>query len=171
MARRSGRLSSNGDKTQSRHKRVLSGNAETQTSTKRARQQQVDSDHSQLFDDEDISSEEEVSEFDDDQNVSASSAAATDDDDDEESDFAAPSKGTKTARGRVSVASPDQPNQHVWKPGVKTGLGPGRQVIIKKPKPRAAGSTPYTDETLHPNTLLFLDELKANNNREWLKSK
>jgi uncharacterized protein (TIGR02453 family) len=42
-------------------------------------------------------------------------------------------------------------------------------VIIKKPKARPAGKIPYTDETIHPNTLLFLQDLKANNNREWLK--
>lgn len=53
----------------------------------------------------------------------------------------------------------------------KLGLGPGKQVIIKKPKARPAGSTPYTDETIHPNTLLFLADLKVNNNREWLKCK
>lgn len=57
------------------------------------------------------------------------------------------------------------------KPGVKTGLGPGTQVIIKKPKARAAGDTPYSDETIHPNTMLFLKDLAANNSRQWLKSK
>jgi len=57
------------------------------------------------------------------------------------------------------------------KPGVKTGLGPGTQVIIKKPKARDAGDTPYSDETIHPNTMLFLKDLAANNNRQWLKSK
>ncbi|KAF2773684.1 hypothetical protein EJ03DRAFT_245772, partial [Teratosphaeria nubilosa] len=53
--------------------------------------------------------------------------------------------------------------------GGKTGLGPGTQLIIKKPKPRPTGSTPYLDDTIHPNTLLFLTDLKANNRREWLK--
>lgn len=57
------------------------------------------------------------------------------------------------------------------RPGVKTGLGPGTQVIIKKPKARDAGDTPYSDETIHPNTMLFLKDLAANNNRQWLKSK
>ncbi|KAF2209280.1 hypothetical protein CERZMDRAFT_47237, partial [Cercospora zeae-maydis SCOH1-5] len=47
--------------------------------------------------------------------------------------------------------------------------GPGTQVIIKKPKARPAGKIPYRDDTIHPNTLSFLTELKENNRREWLK--
>ena len=58
----------------------------------------------------------------------------------------------------------------LWRAGVTTGLPPGTQVIIKKPKARTAGKTPYTDSTIHPNTLLFLGDLKANNDREWFKS-
>ncbi|KAI9709961.1 MAG: hypothetical protein M1820_003039 [Bogoriella megaspora] len=59
--------------------------------------------------------------------------------------------------------------KELWRPGIKAGLGPGQQVIIKKPKAREAGSTPYRDDSIHPNTLLFLRDLKANNDREWLK--
>lgn len=55
------------------------------------------------------------------------------------------------------------------KAGVKTGLGPGTQVIMKKPKARSPGKVPYSDDTIHPNTILFLRELKENNRREWLK--
>jgi hypothetical protein len=40
---------------------------------------------------------------------------------------------------------------------------------IPLPKAREAGDTPYEDNRLHPNTFLFLKDLKANNNREWLK--
>ena len=54
--------------------------------------------------------------------------------------------------------------------GVKAGLGPGSEVIIKKPKARGAGKTPYSDDTIHPNTFLFLKDLKQNNDRQWLKS-
>lgn len=43
--------------------------------------------------------------------------------------------------------------------------------MIKKPKARPAGKTPYASDTIHPNTFLFLHELKGNNNREWLKSR
>ena len=60
--------------------------------------------------------------------------------------------------------------KELLKPGVKTGLGPGTQVVMKKPKARSAGKTPYTDDTIHPNTMLFLGDLAANNNRDWLKS-
>ena len=60
--------------------------------------------------------------------------------------------------------------QELWREDVKTGLGPGKQVIIKLPKPRTAGSTPYRPESIHPNTLSFLEDLAKNNDREWLKS-
>ncbi|KAF2098125.1 hypothetical protein NA57DRAFT_76920 [Rhizodiscina lignyota] len=68
-------------------------------------------------------------------------------------------KASKTASGK----------KELWMPGVKAGLGPGTQVVIKKPKARAAGDTPYSDETIHPNTMLFLKDLMANNNRQWMK--
>ncbi|KAI9670869.1 MAG: hypothetical protein M1817_003754 [Caeruleum heppii] len=57
----------------------------------------------------------------------------------------------------------------LWRHGVKTGLGPGKQVIVRLPKARPAGNTPYLDHTIHPNTLLFLKDLSQNNDREWLK--
>lgn len=40
---------------------------------------------------------------------------------------------------------------------------------IPLPKARDAGDQPYEDSRIHPNTFLFLRDLKANNNREWLK--
>lgn len=40
---------------------------------------------------------------------------------------------------------------------------------IPLPKVRDAGDTPYEDARIHPNTFLFLRDLKANNNRDWLK--
>jgi hypothetical protein len=61
-------------------------------------------------------------------------------------------------------------SSELWRPGVKTGLGPGTQVVIKKPKAREAGDTPFTDDTIHPNTMHFLEDLAANNDRQWLKS-
>ncbi|KAK2736341.1 hypothetical protein FQN57_000791 [Myotisia sp. PD_48] len=59
--------------------------------------------------------------------------------------------------------------KELWREGVKTGLGPGKEVFIKIPGPRDDGGIPYTDNTLHPNTLLFLKDLKNNNDRGWLK--
>jgi hypothetical protein len=57
--------------------------------------------------------------------------------------------------------------KELWKSGAK--LPPGTQLIMKKPKARDAGQTPYTDDTIHPNTMLFLKDLAANNERQWLK--
>lgn len=62
-------------------------------------------------------------------------------------------------------------DKELWREGVKTGLGPGKEVFIQKPKARDPGSVPYQDHTLHPNTMLFLQDLKENNDREWLKGK
>ena len=42
---------------------------------------------------------------------------------------------------------------------------------ILLPTARGAGDIPYQDDRLHPNTFLFLKDLKANNNRNWLKCK
>ncbi|KAK0751195.1 hypothetical protein B0T18DRAFT_443755 [Schizothecium vesticola] len=43
-------------------------------------------------------------------------------------------------------------------------------VFIPHAKIRDDGGVPYTDERVHPNTLEFLKDLKANNVRSWLKS-
>ncbi|OAL19736.1 hypothetical protein AYO22_09263 [Fonsecaea multimorphosa] len=59
--------------------------------------------------------------------------------------------------------------KELWRPGVKTGLGPGKQVFIEKPKPRGDGGIKYVAEKIHPNTMVFLKDLKENNDREWLK--
>lgn len=74
-------------------------------------------------------------------------------------------------RGRAAKSLPihkkDSDEQELWKPGAKLELG--TRIVIKKPKARDAGDTPYLDHTIHPNTLLFLKELAANNDRSWLK--
>ncbi|KAH0011709.1 hypothetical protein KCU78_g9947, partial [Aureobasidium melanogenum] len=69
-----------------------------------------------------------------------------------------------------SAPTPGEKGKELWRQGVSTGLAPGTQIIIKKPKPRTPGNTPYSETTIHPNTMLFLKDLKANNDREWLKS-
>ncbi|PYH97679.1 hypothetical protein BO71DRAFT_416851 [Aspergillus ellipticus CBS 707.79] len=61
-------------------------------------------------------------------------------------------------------------DKELWREGVKTGLGPGKEVFIKKPKARDPGNVAYQDDTLHPNTMLFLQDLAENNDREWLKA-
>lgn len=68
------------------------------------------------------------------------------------------SHALKTAKGK-----------ELWREGVKTGLGPGKEVFIKKPKARDPGGIDYKDDTIHPNTMLFLKDLKENNERQWLK--
>ncbi|KAH8763107.1 hypothetical protein F5883DRAFT_605525 [Diaporthe sp. PMI_573] len=45
-----------------------------------------------------------------------------------------------------------------------------RVTITPLNKMRPAGDVDYEDDKLHPNTLLFLKDLKANNKRSWLKS-
>ena len=60
-------------------------------------------------------------------------------------------------------------SQQLWKEGVKVDAEAGQEVFIKLPKARGPGNTPYQDSTLHPNTFLFLADLKQNNERAWLK--
>ncbi|ROV89369.1 hypothetical protein VPNG_10129 [Cytospora leucostoma] len=45
-----------------------------------------------------------------------------------------------------------------------------RVTIIPLIKLRDTGGVDYEDDRLHKNTMLFLKDLKANNNRKWLKS-
>ncbi|KAK7409001.1 hypothetical protein QQX98_008820 [Neonectria punicea] len=47
---------------------------------------------------------------------------------------------------------------------------PPKVTFIPLPKLLDPGGIEYEDEKLHPNTVLFLKELKANNRRPWLKS-
>lgn len=118
-------------------------------------------------DDEDAS---EASGFDEASEDDPSSESV--DDEESSADDVKPIKGTP--RGRLTKKSLPMHKKHVdekelWKPGAK--LEPGTQIIIKKPQAREAGDTPYEDGTIHPNTMLFLKDLAANNDRSWLKSK
>lgn len=81
-------------------------------------------------------------------------------------------RGTKdSGQNKLNVASAKPvKGQELWREGIKTGLGPGNEVVITLPKARLAGKVQYTDDTVHPNTMLFLGDLKENNDREWLKS-
>ncbi len=53
---------------------------------------------------------------------------------------------------------------------MKAGLGPGKAVFIERPKPRGDGGVKYVPGRIHPNTMAFLEDLKRNNEREWMKS-
>lgn len=151
------------------HKRNASETISSEASTKKSKTQSSPK-KSQYFD-----------------NAGSSDDLAADDSEESPSagdDTASEFGGKETPSEASSVEDPEDDSEdeaprkkstpkggELWRPGVKTGLGPGKQVIIKKPKARAAGKTPYLDETIHPNTLLFLQDLKANNDRQWLKSK
>ncbi|KAK7208101.1 hypothetical protein BZA70DRAFT_287425 [Myxozyma melibiosi] len=43
----------------------------------------------------------------------------------------------------------------------------GREIFIPKRAPRTDGGIPYKPNQLHPNTLLYIRELKDNNERDW----
>lgn len=91
---------------------------------------------------------------------------------DEDTSDQEPTLKKVTPRGRpqkkqLSVHKKQANEKELWKPGAK--LEPGTQLIIKKPKAREAGDTPYNESTIHPNTMLFLKEIKDNNDRQWLK--
>lgn len=60
-------------------------------------------------------------------------------------------RGRKVKATGATVHAEDAEEKELWKAGAK--LAPGTQVIIKKPKARDAGDTPYTDERIHPNTM------------------
>lgn len=86
-----------------------------------------------------------------------------------------PSGSAKTKKQDSDDGAEDSPvlktskGRELWREGVKTGLGPGKEVFIKKPKARDLGGIDYEDDTIHPNTMLFLKDLKENNERQWLK--
>ena len=48
---------------------------------------------------------------------------------------------------------------------------PPKVTFTPLPKLRETGGIDYADDRLHPNTLAFLADLKANNKRSWLKCK
>ena len=81
-------------------------------------------------------------------------------------------KARKKGSNAITTVVPKSGKGHeLWRPGVKTDLAPGEAVFIKLPKAREPGKTPYVDTTIHPNTMLFLQDIKDNNDREWLKGK
>ncbi|KAL9626117.1 MAG: hypothetical protein Q9204_007567 [Flavoplaca sp. TL-2023a] len=80
--------------------------------------------------------------------------------------------GKGSTAGEVVAATAKaimQKGKELWRPGVKSDLAPGEEVFIKLPKARGDGGVRYQEGIIHPNTMLFLGDLKANNDREWLK--
>lgn len=81
----------------------------------------------------------------------------------------ASAKSQEDDSGEESGSDTVPKDRQLWREGVTTGLGPGKEVFIRKPKAKGAGNIPYEDHTLHPNTLEFLEALSKNNERTWLK--
>lgn len=101
--------------------------------------------------------------------VSASSVSSPDlSEEDEFSEQEQRGGRTRTRRGKRSPVETPKASE-LWREGARTGLGPGKQVVVQLPKARQAGDRHYEDHTIHPNTLLFLNDLRQNNDREWLK--
>jgi len=183
MPRKSQRISSGSAKA-AQHKRAASNTHPASLGSKRSKSTPTrsqyfsgDSDQQGLPDDKE-SKHEELSSTDSDHDDDASefgnsdekSASEGDGEDDYDSNSdEAPKKRSKGAglMSTASAAPADTKGGEIWRNGVKAGLGPGKQVIIKKPKARPAGKTPYQDDTIHPNTFLFLKDLKAHNDRNW----
>lgn len=175
MARTSERLSSSAKATPAYHKRAASAAAlSTAVEVKRPRTK------SQYFESQDLSDQgigdedDELSSADDsasDFNDLAEGGAGSQSEDEDDRSEDEPTSRTTTGKATSSTGVPRIKGEELWRPGVKAGMGPGTQVVIKKPKARPAGQTPYSDETIHPNTMDFLRDLKANNDRQWLKSK
>lgn len=180
------------------HKRRLSENAAVNTPGSRASKRLKDSEQkpgnikatptkSKYFEDPDSDDVEEGRETEDDaaesgyENEDASAADDSiadgsdeeEDDDDSEEEVKA-RKSNKKKRpsgggGKSTLATVIDKGKELWRQGVSTGLGPGKQVFIEKPKPRGDGGIKYQPEKIHPNTMEFLKDLKKNNDREWLK--
>ncbi|EME87899.1 uncharacterized protein MYCFIDRAFT_148519 [Pseudocercospora fijiensis CIRAD86] len=179
MARRSQRISH----PSAQHKRVASGSGPADSKTKRPRQapkaadvtptksqyfQGADSQHHDTDEDraDSHSDAPESSDVDVDDGKSTSEESPDDEDFDIEDEDTA---NGRYAKNRKSAASARKKIGAGWKPESTTGFEPGVEVIQKRPKARPAGKVAYANETIHPNTLLFLKDLKANNRREWLK--
>ncbi|KAH8695066.1 hypothetical protein BGW36DRAFT_299974 [Talaromyces proteolyticus] len=79
-------------------------------------------------------------------------------------------QGHKLSGEHKTPLSKPAKGEELWREGVRTGLGPGKEVFIKKPRARDLGGIDYKDDIIHPNTMLFLEDLKQNNERQWLKA-
>ncbi len=78
--------------------------------------------------------------------------------------------GNGSTKSEPTTGGLIEKGKELWRQGIKAGLGPGKAVFIERPKPRGDGGIKYVPERIHPNTMAFLGDLKANNEREWLKS-
>ncbi len=193
MARRSLRssaasASSPASRGESRHKRAPSGEVGLQepkrrksrdarpspkSTPKKSRHfgKSMDDEHeSDLTSDNESMTEQDASAYEDSDANAAASPSGSEALVSEASEAEVKPKKSSGKKGPTVSLAKGAKGQELWRPGVKANLGPGREIIIKRPKAREAGKTPYTDDSIHPNTMLFLKDLAANNDREWLKS-
>lgn len=101
----------------------------------------------------DAAGEEASGYEDEDASASEPSSAEEDDVDYDSEESERPKKRQKRGNAprterAAAVPANTTKGREPWRPGVKTGLGPGIEVIIDAPKARPAGKTPYSDETI-----------------------
>lgn len=125
-------------------------------------------------DDVDDTATEEASGYDDEDSSDADispelSSSEEADSDDTEVASARKKRGRKPGVSKSTSTPSNDKSKELWRQGVKTGLGPGKEVFIAMPKARGDGGIKYTPDKIHPNTMAFLADLKKNNDREWLK--
>jgi hypothetical protein len=118
---------------------------------------------------------DEEDDDDDDESAEDDESAAPSDDSDPPAKSRRASRNAPASRAVTTTATPrkrGRPSAGAAAPAAgeeRSTLAPGLEVRFKRPQARKAGGTPYMDETIHPNTFLFLADLAANNDREWLK--
>ena len=96
--------------------------------------------------------------------VNLSSESEFDDGSSSGLDFKTTKKGNKNKKRKVE-SSASEDDEEVSDAEAR----PPKVTIIPLPKAREAGDVPYEDGRIHENTMLFLKDLKANNNREWMR--
>jgi hypothetical protein len=121
-----------------------------------------DNDDPAIDDDEESGyGDEDVSEEDDDGSDEVESEDEYDSEGSAKPRRRKPAKGVRTNAGVVkgvqsAVNAVLEKGSELWREGVRTGLGPGKQVVIAKPKARTDGGIAYVPGKIHPNTMAFV---------------
>ena len=95
--------------------------------------------------------------------------AEVEDEEEEDSEVDEKPKGRNRGRKTAKASQNDEDEADEVEDGDEDGAP--RVTFIPHKKLRDDGGVPYTDKRVHNNTMLFLNELKANNKRSWLKGK
>jgi hypothetical protein len=99
--------------------------------------------------------------------VNESSRSDFQDGDSSGSDFKVTKKGNKSKKVKLDSSASEEEDEE--EEDSDSESRPPKVTIIPLPKAREAGDVPYEDGRIHENTMLFLKDLKANNNREWMR--